>query len=237
MKKYKNKCVLVISDMHIPYHHPDTVDFLKAVANKYQPDRVICIGDEVDKQALKYHERDPDLYSAGHELQAAIEHLQPLYQLFPKVDLVDSNHGSLAVRQAKTAGIPKAYLRSYNQVLQAPAGWKWHDQLMLTLSDESQCLFHHGLNRDAAKVAKEYACNFVQGHFHSTANIGYASSPFKLVWGMSVGCSIDTHSLAFAYNKTNLARPIISHGIIIDGQPKLLPMLLGKTSQWTKKVP
>jgi len=27
----KNKAVLIISDMHVPYHHPDTFNFLKAI--------------------------------------------------------------------------------------------------------------------------------------------------------------------------------------------------------------
>lgn len=32
--------------MHIPYHHPDTIKFLKAVKKKYKPTRVVNLGDE-----------------------------------------------------------------------------------------------------------------------------------------------------------------------------------------------
>jgi len=62
-----NKCILVISDTHCPYHHPDLIAFLKAIKKKYKPDRVIHIGDEVDSHAISFHDSDPDLYSAGHE--------------------------------------------------------------------------------------------------------------------------------------------------------------------------
>ena len=237
MKKYLNKTVLCISDLHCPYQHPDTIAFLTAIKKKYQPDRVVCLGDEVDAHAISYHESDPDLASAGHELDQAIKALQPIYNLFPKVDIIDSNHGSLAFRKAKTAGLPKKYLREYRDILDAPDGWKWHDSLMITLSDGQQCFFHHGLKANPVQVSREYSVNVVQGHFHSTATIAYASTPYKLLWGMNVGCSIDTHSLAFAYNKTTLARPIISHGIIVDGQPRLLPMILTKASRWCGKVP
>jgi hypothetical protein len=42
---------------------------------------------------------------------------------------------------------------------------------------------------------------------------------------MTIGCLIDDASLAFAYNKNTLKRPIIGCGAILDGQPKLLPMI------------
>ena len=38
---------------------------------------------------------------------------------------------------------------------------------------------------------------------------------------MTVDCLIDDASLAFAYNKNTLKRPIIGCGAILDGQPKL----------------
>ena len=109
----KNSKILVISDMHIPYHHQDMVDFLKAIKKKYRPDRVICIGDEVDKHAMSFHASDPDLPSAGDELEIAIAHLDDVYRLFPKVDIVDSNHGSMHYRKGKHNGIPRKYLRDY----------------------------------------------------------------------------------------------------------------------------
>jgi metallophosphoesterase superfamily enzyme len=90
--------------MHIPYHHPDTIRFLKAIKKKYKPTRVICVGDEVDKHAMSFHDSDPDLPSAGDELNEAIKYLKQLYKVFPRVDLVDSNHGSMVYRKGKHHG-------------------------------------------------------------------------------------------------------------------------------------
>lgn len=236
-KKYKNACVLVISDLHVPYHHPDSIKFLEAVKKKYKPDRIVCIGDEVDSHAISYHESDPDLPSAGDELTQAIECLQPLYKLFPKMDLIDSNHGSLHKRKGKTAGLSARHLKDYGDVIESPEGWKWHHSLTLTLSDGNQCFFHHGLSSNILKVVKEYSVNVVQGHFHNSAGVQYASTPEKLLWGLQVGCSIDDHSLAFAYNKTTLGRPIISHGIIEKGQGRVLPMVLTRAGKWNGFVP
>ena len=41
-----NKRILIISDTHCPYHHPDLIPFLKSLKKKYKPDRIIHIGDE-----------------------------------------------------------------------------------------------------------------------------------------------------------------------------------------------
>lgn len=232
----KHKCILVISDMHRPFHHPDTDAFLKEIKRVYQPDKVVCIGDEVDKHAMSFHDSDPDLPSAGDELQEAIESLQPLYKLFPEMSLVDSNHGSMVYRKGKHHGIPRKYLRSYNEVLEAPKGWKWSMDLTLTCSDGSKVYFHHGLKKNGLQVAQQLGINFVQGHFHNDFQVNYSSSPDKLIWNMTVGCLIDDHSLAFAYNKNTLGRPIIGCGIIIDGQPMLIPMMLKRGGAWTGRL-
>jgi len=89
-----NKRILVISDTHCPYHHPDLIPYLKAIKKKYKPDRVIHIGDEVDSHAISFHDSDPDLYSAGDEREQSLTIIHSMEKIFPVVDLMDSNHGS-----------------------------------------------------------------------------------------------------------------------------------------------
>jgi hypothetical protein len=38
--------------------------------------------------------------------------------MFPKMDLLDSNHGSLVYRRAFKHGIPRAYIKNYNDYLE-----------------------------------------------------------------------------------------------------------------------
>ena len=80
-------------------------------------------------------------------------------------------------------------------------------------------------------------CNFVQGHHHGVFDIIYLGTPYSLNWRMTIGCLIDDASLAFAYNKNTLKRPIIGCGANLDGQPKLLPMILEKGGRWTGETP
>uniref|UniRef100_UPI0020173DA6 metallophosphoesterase n=1 Tax=Actinomyces sp. 186855 TaxID=2761164 RepID=UPI0020173DA6 len=154
---------LVISDMHIPYHHENTLEFLQELKDKYNPTRVICMGDELDKHALSYHDSDPDLASAGDELKRSIPVVKEVFKMFPKMDILESNHGSLVWRKAKTHGIPRHYLKSYNDVLGVDEGWQWHFDLTITLPNGQQCYFHHGKTTDVTKLSQQMGMNAVQG--------------------------------------------------------------------------
>jgi len=221
--------------MHCPYHHPDTVKFLAAIKKKYNPDRIINIGDEVDSHAMSFHDSDPDLHSAGDELSLAIEVIQEIQAIYPKVDVIESNHGSLAYRKAKVAGIPKQMLRPYEEILGTPK-WKWHYDLTIRLPNGQPCYFHHGRSANSLTASQARGMPIVQGHYHEKFNIQYWGTEERLNWGMNVGCLIDDNRLAFEYNNTNLKRPLIGLGMIIDSQPKLIPLVMNKSGRWNGKL-
>lgn len=233
----KNSRVLVISDLHAPYYHKDTIPFLKAIKEIIKPDRIILSGDEIDGHCISFHDSDPDLpFSPSSELEKAIEHLEPIYELFPKADILHSNHGSLVYRRGKHSGLPRHVFRDYREILRAPKGWAWHSDLTIKLSNGEDCYFHHGKSSDGLKLSQSMGMNTVQGHHHSVFNIEYHANPLKLMWSMVVGCLIDDKSLAFSYNKLQMKRPLIGVGVILDGQPKLLPMVLDKQGNWIRKI-
>ncbi len=227
-----NSRILLISDMHIPYHHPDTFAFLQHLKEKWNPTRVISLGDELDKHALSYHDHDPDLASAGHELESSKVYVQELHQIFPQMDIIESNHGSLVYRKAKTAGIPRQYIKSYNEVLGVGPGWEWHFDLTVDLPGGNSCYFHHGKVADVTRLSQMMGMCAVQGHYHEKFKIEYWGNPNALLWGMQIGCLIDDDALAFSYNNVNVKRPVIGTGLIIDGQPVLEPMLLNTEGRW-----
>jgi hypothetical protein len=229
------KSILVISDTHVPYHHKDLFPFLKEVKKQLNPDKVVHIGDELDKHALSFHDNDPDLPSAGDELRISLPIIKEMEKLFPHVDLLDSNHGSLVYRRSLKYGIPKAYLKHYNDFLQVGKGWQWHDDLILT-TPLGPVYFCHGKIADVLTLAQSMGMSCVQGHYHSSFNIKYYGNSLGLYYGLQVGCLIDKDSLAFRYNKTQRARPIIGCAGIIQGLPKLIPMVLDKHGRWIGKI-
>lgn len=231
------KSVLIISDQHFPYEHPDLIPFLKAIKNKYKPDKVINIGDEIDYHSISFHSHHPDLMGPGDELKNAIQKMKAMYQLFPKMDLIESNHGSLVYRKAIHTGLPIKVFKSYNQILNAPKTWKWHKDLTLKLSNNTCVYFSHGRSADGLKLSQSLGMNTVQGHFHEKFEIRYWGNSKGLYWSMIIGSLINNDSLAFEYNKLNLKRPIIGCAIILNGIPKLLPMTLKPGGRWNGVVP
>jgi predicted phosphodiesterase len=231
------KRVMVIGDLHIPYHHKESFAFLRALKKKYKGfDLVVNIGDELDQHAISMHDSDPDLPSAGDELKLAKKHVKDLEKIFPDMTLVDSNHSSLVYRRALKYGLPKAYLKHYNEFLGvSPTRWKWVQDLTITLNDGSRCFFTHGLSANVLQVAQKYGMNVCQGHYHSKASIQYFSNPDKLVWGAQTGCLTNQDSLAFSYAKNFKDRFIMSSLVIVDGQPRIHPMVI-KNGKWIGKI-
>ena len=234
--KMDTRRVLMIPDQHAPYVHPDAIRFLSAVKRKFKPTSVVNLGDEMDKHAMSFHDSDPDLLSAADELKAGIKWLKRLEKLFPDMIVVDSNHGSMALRKTKHHGIPIGYLRTPQEIY-GTKNWTWVEDLKFTLPNGQYVYVCHGKKKNGLVLTKAYGMCTVQGHFHSEFNIQYHSNPHNLLWSMQPGCLIDHKSMAFAYNKLTLARPILGCGMIIDSQPLLIPMILDKKGRWIGKLP
>jgi hypothetical protein len=233
----ENKSILFISDLHAPWMHPDTVPFLKALKKRYSPTRIILSGDEIDWHSISMHDHDPDLPSPSDELHEAIQVLKPIYKLFPKADVLESNHGSLVLRRALMSGLPKAVLKGYREILEAPKGWNWHFDLTIKLPTGFDCYLHHSKGANVKRNSQSMGMSFCQGHHHESFEIQYWGNPNALHFGLTAGCLVDPTSLALAYGKNNLRRPVIGCAVIVDGLPKLLPMLLNKRGRWTGYVP
>ena len=222
------KKILVISDTHFPYHHPDTFPFLRKLNKAYKPDHVVHIGDEMDWHSINVsHVINPDLPSPADELLVGQSLCKQLEKIFPKVVLLESNHGSMVLRRAMAKGMSKFFIKDYNEILDVGKGWQWKERHIVE-TDKGRIIFAHQFCKDIAKAVREASMSCVQGHFHTTSEIKYVANDFHLNWGMSVGCMVDKKSLAMAYMKVNMAKPILSCAVITDGVPYIVPMILKK---------
>lgn len=231
-----NRRVFVIGDLHFPFCHPDTMAFLKAVKTKYKPDRVVSIGDEADLHSISFHEHNPNLMSPGDELGRAKECIQYLEKIFPVMDILDSNHGSLFYRKQVNAGLPREIFKDYNAIYGVSRKWKWHRDLTIKLSNDTHVYLCHGKSANVVKTSQSMGMSVIQGHFHEKFSIEYWGNSLGLYFAAQTGCLVDDDSLAMEYNKTNLKRPLIGSLIILDGHPKLLPMVLNKRGRWIGRL-
>lgn len=227
--------VLVIPDTHAPFQHPDAYNFLEALADKYQPTKIVHLGDEADFHAISRFPSDPDGMSAGDEYEAMLEQMEPLYDMFPDVQVCISNHTARPFRKAYDAGMPAALLKSYREFMQAPEGWSWHESIEI-----DGVKYEHGEGFTGAYAATKIATanmqSTVHGHVHSSAGIHWIANPKHLIFGFNVGCLIDTNAYAFAYGKRIKNKPILGAGIVYKGLPTFVPMMLDARGKWTKKL-
>jgi len=232
----KNKRVLLISDTHIPYSHSDYIKFLTAIKNKYKPEIVLHGGDELDFHAISFHNSDSSLFSADIELDNAIIELQEgLHKLFKKMFLLESNHGSLVYRKMKANGLPIRTIKPLHELYETPL-WSWHHDIILTtnLGDTYIC---HGKTSGYGKLCKEMMCNAIQFHFHGKSEITWHRSAMGSRYNMYCGCLVDEDSMAMAYAKNNIPKPILSVGYIDkNGMPHLIKMNLNKAGRWNGKL-
>lgn len=236
-KAYKS--VLVIPDLHCPVMHVDSFKFIKAVAKLYKPDKVICLGDELDYHCLSFHESEVDdmPYSESTEFEEGKRYFSNLYDIFPEMSIMESNHGSMVFRKARSCRIPRKFLKTYQEVLDSPPGYTWHKNLIIN-TPLGPVNFSHGhyAPKDILKKSMLRAMSQIQGHYHNDFEIKYWSSDNgNRYFGMTCGCLIDDEKYAFLYNKTYIPRPQLGVGIIYDGIPELIPMHLDSEKRWTGK--
>ena len=191
----------------------------------------------MDNHAASFHTTNPDLPSAGDELELAIKYIRMLKGIFPVMDILESNHGSLYYRKAIASSIPSKAIKTYMEVLDAPKEWSWHKDLIISLPSGQKCLFQHQIGSNPLIASKERECSIVQGHYHSKLEaIGYVTNNHSFRFGITAGCLIDDKSMAFAYNKTQTKRPKLGAVIIKNGSPIIIPMILNYKNQWIKEL-
>ncbi len=227
--------VLAIPDMHLPFEHRDCFQFLAAVKRKYRPTKIVHLGDEVDYHALSTFDTDPDGDGPGPEHKKAMIGMRRLYELFPKCQVVHSNHTARPFRKAYSAGIPALFMRSYAEFFDAPSGWSWHAEVEI-----DGVLYCHGEGCSGPLGAKTRAERRMQptviGHLHTDAGILFNANSKHLIYGFNVGCLIDYKAYAFAYAKHIDKKPIIGAGIIDHGLPLFIPMQMRSDGRWTGRV-
>lgn len=208
--------VLVVGDLHAPFHHPNYLDFCKGVYDKYRCNKVVFIGDILDNHCMSYHENSVEAEGLNIEFDKAYREIQRWHTLFPEAVVTLGNHDSLVLRKAQSGSIGKHWIKEFKEVLNTP---KWE---FVTRKVIDGVLYTHGTGRQARNRCLEDHLSVAQGHFHSKSYIEYyIGSVGQSKFAMQVGCGVDITSYAMAYGK-DFARPHINCGVVIGGRQAYL---------------
>tara|TARA_Y100000356_G_scaffold134575_1_gene144302 strand:- start:213 stop:929 length:717 start_codon:yes stop_codon:yes gene_type:complete len=209
MRETETRNVLVIGDLHEPFCLDGYLEFCIEQYKTYNCNQVIFIGDILDNHAFSYHEPDPDGMSAGMELQESIKKISKWYDAFPYADVCIGNHDRLAARKSFTGGIPKAWLKTYNEVLGTP-NWNWVESIVY-----DNVLYEHGEGGQAKTKAKNNLMSSVCGHTHTEAySLWYVGKRYR-IFATQVGCGVDSKTYAAAYAK-NFKKQAIGCAVVLN---------------------
>ena len=219
-----HRVVGVFGDTHIPFCHPNYLQFVKDTFDRHGVTDIVCTGDLVDFHAISRHTTDTTAMSAYGELDKTIEVVEDFTNAFPEVILTLGNHDEIPYRQAATLGIGNRFLRGFSKLLNLPPTWEIKESHI-----EDNVLYKHGLNcggKDGAiNAAITERMSTVIGHQHSFAGCKYIANHRDIIFGMNVGCGIDIDAYAFAYGKHAKYRPILGCGIVYsDNYAQFVPM-------------
>ena len=224
MKRIDNDRILIYSDLHLPYQHKDAVDFLADIARNYKPDRVLDLGDTLDEYAVSQYPKSPSADNVVRELNKAKKKVKILASIFPRVDIMESNHTDRLYRRATVGGIPREYLLPIKELMGAPKGWKWHRDLVLTINaTREQVYFAHTKTGTTINLAKNLGMSVAVGHKHNSSGVQYFATPKDTHFAIDTGCLISDKGYAYSYNKGNVIRPVRSVAIIEGGIPHIIP--------------
>jgi metallophosphoesterase superfamily enzyme len=210
--------VLVISDLHCPWDHPDYLDHCKKVYKKWKCDTVVFIGDVVDFASLSYHEKNPDMPGPADEVRMAIERLSKWYKVFPKATVIYGNHCLNYARKMFTAGIPSMFKKELGEVLMVP-NWNFVDSIII-----DEVYYSHGLGMNSTARVKSQFQSCVSGHYHSLCYIQFFEGYDKTLFALQTGIGIDQKAEAFKYGKWG-KRGTVACSVIVNGtHPYIIPI-------------
>jgi predicted phosphodiesterase len=227
--------IQVISDPHLPFEHPDLLDFHRSLHQKMKPDAIVCMGDMMDQYALGKWARHPNANSVGDEIAFARAKAKVWFKAFPNLNILIGNHEKRIYKRGLEAGIPEEMLLGIPQLLESPRTVKWFERVVI-----DNILFFHadGYSGQAALInlIQQFRCNVVIGHLHSLFGVQYLNNGHETAWAACFGCGVDPSTYAFQYSKNFKHQPIIGGGVIIDNVPVPVPMQLDKHGRWTGVV-
>jgi len=201
--------MLVIPDLHAPFIRKMYFEFVCHIADKYNTNDVMFLGDLLDNHFSSYHEADPDGHSAGAELDKAMTDIARWYNQFPEARVCIGNHDSIPQRKMMTAGLSAKWLKPISEVLDVP-NWEFAEEWVV-----DGVKYCHGTTRKARNRAKDDLMSVVEAHYHSESYIDHFVGENYKIFALQLGCGIDRTAYSMAYGR-NFKKMHINVGVVLE---------------------
>jgi predicted phosphodiesterase len=219
------KRLLVLSDIHIPYHSIDALTCAFDFAKKEKPDAILLNGDTLDFFSLSRFCKDPKARSFAHELETFKEFMNILKKTFDaKIYFKLGNHEEryfhfLWMKASELVGVDEFELENIIKA-RAEGIEIIKDKRIMKAGDLNIVHGHEfgGSVFSPVNIARglflKAKVSAMQGHNHSTSEHTERDMNGKITTTFSLGCLCELNPSYLPINKWNHGFSIID----IDGQ-------------------
>lgn len=195
--------ILILSDIHIPYHSKMAVELAVKEGKRRNADTVIINGDFADNYSVSSHETNPSKRDTAAEIQDVKEGLEWLQNQFPKALLIykSGNHELwwdkyLYKNAPMLCGLPTTTWKAQID----PSNSRWQHVDSLTAVKINSLLVLHGHEykfaisnpvNAARGLFLRTKCTSICGHFHQRSEHSEKDGNGKLITTWSTGCLCD----------------------------------------------
>jgi predicted phosphodiesterase len=219
------KRLLVMSDIHIPYHNINAITAVLDFAKKEKPDAVLLNGDTLDFFQLSRFVKDPKKRSFAHELKAFKEFMDVLKKtLDAKIYFKIGNHEEryehfLWTKAGELEGVDEFELEN---IIKARAeGIEFIKDKRIMKAGSLNIIHGHEFSSgffSPVNIARGLflrgKVSAMQGHNHSSSEHTESDMNGKITTTWSLGCLCELHPAYLPLNKWNLGCAVVD----IDGE-------------------
>jgi len=207
--------ILVLGDTHIPYVHPEYLDFVRHIQKKWDCGKIIHIGDVLDFHSTTYHIPHPDALSPYYEMELAKIEIEKWKSAFPDMIVTTGNHDRRVSRKMYDSQISSQWQKSIAEVLDVK--WEFVNDYIY-----NNIYFCHGEGVTARITALQKQMSAVQGHRHSESYIDF---PAKGLFAVQTPIGVNRNTLAFNYGRTDPREWLIGATVIVDSKTPIIERL------------
>lgn len=212
--------LLVLSDIHIPYHSIDAVNTALEYGKKQGIDGILLNGDILDYYQLSRFEKDPRKRSFSHELDSGKRFLEILQKEFKcKIFWKNGNHEDryelyLKVKAPELLGVSDfkmenlLKLKDYNCSIIENKRIIKANKLNIIHGHEYPGGAFNPVNIARGLFLKGKV-SAMQGHNHQTSSHTESNMNEEMVTTWSLGCLCELHPLYMPLNKWNWGAAIV----------------------------
>lgn len=210
-----HRCILVLSDVHIPYHSISALTAAIDYAKQLPVDAILLNGDILDCYQLSRFEKDPNKRSFAEELEAFREFIEVLKREFPNARMYyklgnhEERYDAFLMRKAhELVGVEEFGMKSVI-ARRAPGVIMIGDKRPLKIASLYGLHGHEYVGGVIAPVNparglfnRAKASSF-QGHNHQTSEHTEPTLSGNMITTFSVGCLSELHPAYMPLNKWN----------------------------------